>query len=67
MTEAELKKKRNSYIDKFQRARNSLKRLLELDEAIATDEDLPKLMKSELLGIIGDRTDVIYHFLVNQE
>lgn len=67
MTEKELKKKRNDYIDQFQRARNSLKRLTDLEKAIESDEDIPEDMKSDLLSIIEHRTDIIYNFYTDDK
>lgn len=67
MTEKELKKKRNDYIDRFQRARNSLKRLTDLEKAIESDNDLPESMKSDFLSIIEDRTDTIYNFYTDDK
>lgn len=67
MTEKELKNKRNNYIDQFQRARNSVKRLLEIEKEVENDNDLPRDMQEDLLGIIEQRTDEIYDYIRFEE
>lgn len=64
MTEKEIRKKRNEYLDLYQRARNSLKRLTDLESEIEVDEELPEEMRNDLIGMIEQRTDEIYHFYI---